>query len=277
MSELFELIQSYLACPICHGRLIVNERTPICQQCHFAGQVHNDVVLMMEYRTSFFDEPFASNPVRDDEFLRMFRLEQEKILLGYLKSGSVVCDVGCGRMLQYQKPADCFVIGVDPSVSSIIANNMVNLKVLGTACSLPIPSNSVDVVVCFYSLHHMVGNTIAETSQNVMRAFKEFTRVLKQSGSLFVFEVNPRLIASVLQDILWNDARRILSSKLDMYLWPSKALRTLGCKTMPDRQITHKTFHVHAWKMLSPFVALPKVRLPRFLIPVDLSVYHWHA
>jgi ubiquinone/menaquinone biosynthesis C-methylase UbiE len=275
MKNISETIQRYLACPNCHGRLIIRNDSPQCLNCPFTGQIQDNVVVMMDRQPSFFDEPFTDRKDSGDHSLALFRLQQEQILNDYLKSGAVVCDVGCGRSLQYNKPADCFVIGIDPSFSSIKGNRDVDLNVLGTALALPIPSKSVDVLLCFYSVHHMVGNTMNETCQNVVDAFQEFARVLKPDGTLLIFDVSPWLVSGLIQRSLWNYARKGLGSKLDMYLWPSKALMNIGQHAMPTMKVAHKTLHLPALKMLSPFLAFPQVKVPRFLIPVDVSVYQW--
>jgi hypothetical protein len=109
----------------------------------------------------------------------------------------------------------------------------------------------------------------------VLNAFQEFTRVLKQDGTLFIFDVSPWFISALLQRSLWNYARKWLGSKLDMYLWPSKALMNIGQQAMPTMKVAHKTLHLPALKLLSPFLAVPQVKVPRLLIPVDVSVYQW--
>lgn len=277
MINISEAIQRHLACPRCHGQLIVRNDSPQCVHCPFTGHVQDHVVVMMDRQPSFFDQPFDVPPKdSEDPFLALFRLQQERILQGYLKTGAIVCDVGCGRRLQYTKPADCFVIGVDPSFSSIKANRDVDLNVLGTALALPIPSGGVDVLLCFYSVHHMVGHTIDETTQRVSTAFKEFARVLRPGGTLFIFEVSPWLVSGLLQRSLWNHARKVFDCKLDMYLWPSRALMNIGLRAMPHMKIAHRVLHIPALQMLPPFLAFPQVKIPRFLIPVDISVYQWH-
>ena len=277
MKNLSEAIQRYLACPNCHGRLLMRNERPQCSHCSFTGQVQDHVVVMMDRRPSFFDDPFdVRQGGGEDPFLTLFRSQQEQRLHGYLKPGAVVCDVGCGRNLQYAKPADCFVIGIDPSFSSMQANHDVDLNVLGTAQALPIPSGSVDVLLCFYSVHHMVGDTIDETTRRVSTAFKEFSRVLRPGGTLFVFEVSPWFVSGWLQRGLWNHARKMLGSRLDMYLWPSGALMNVGRHAIPHMNIAHSVLHIPALQMLPPFLAFPQFKIPRFLIPVDISVYRWH-
>lgn len=67
-----------------------------------------------------------------------------------------------------------------------------DLRIHGSATALPLADRSIDAIVCFYSIHHMVGATVAQNRALVNAAFQEFGRVLKLHGELFVFELAPR-------------------------------------------------------------------------------------
>lgn len=279
MDKIIDAVRNYLACPHCHGQLKVEHNKILCQSCDFVGQIADGVVTTMEYsQPSYFDQSFEllHEDKKNTKFWQLSRMRQGNMLTPFLKPGVVVLDVGCGRSLQYQKPSNCFVIGLDPSFRSIRANVNVDLRVFGTALVLPVPTDSVDVIVCFYSVHHMVGDSSNETRQNVSKAFEEFARVLKPEGDLFIFEVSPWFIGKVLQKALWGLAHRVLNRKLEMFLWPSKVLKDIGGKTMPKATLKYNTFPVPMFTLLPPFLALPWLQVPRLLIPVDLMLYHWH-
>jgi len=279
MDSIIDAVRFYLACPQCHSQLSVDQNKVFCQSCDFIGQVLDGVVTTMDCsRYSYFDRPFEiqQESKKNEIIWQLSHQQQGKILAPYLKPGVVVLDVGCGRSLQYQKPTGCFVIGIDPSFLSIRANVDLDLRVLGTAIALPVPSKSIDVIICFYSVHHIVGNSLNETQQNVCKAFEEFARVLKPRGDLFVFEVSPWFMGRVFQSAVWELAHRVLDTKLEMFLWPHKLLKDIGCKTMPKATLNCNTFRIPMLTLLPPFLALPWLRVPRFLIPVDLMLYHWH-
>jgi ubiquinone/menaquinone biosynthesis C-methylase UbiE len=279
MDSIVDAVRCYLACPQCHSKLSVDQSKVFCQSCDFVGQVLDGVVTTMDCsRYTYFDQPFEilQESKRNEKIWQLSHLQQAKILTPYLKPGVVVLDVGCGRNLQYQKPTGCFVIGLDPSFISIRANINVDLRVLGTAFALPVPSGSVDVIICFYSVHHIVGNSLNETRRNVCKAFEEFARVLKPAGDLFVFEVSPWLLGRIFQSVVWELAHRVLHTKLEMFLWSCKLLKDIGYKTMSKATLNCNTFRIPMPTLLPPFLAFPWLRVPRFLIPVDLVLYHWH-
>jgi SAM-dependent methyltransferase len=83
--------------------------------------------------------------------------EQVRLLDRHLKPGMVVVDVGCGPSLPYEKNG-AFVIGLEPSYPSIRHNEDVDIRIMGSATKMPFPSHSLDMVVCFYSIHHFVGD-----------------------------------------------------------------------------------------------------------------------
>lgn len=279
MDKIIDAVRNYLACPQCHSQLKVGRNKISCQSCDFVGHISDGVVTTMEYsQPSYFDQPFEilQDDKKNEKFWQLSHQRQVNILTPFLKQGVVGLDVGCGRSLQYQKPSGCFIIGLESSFLSIRANVNVDLRVFGTAFALPIPSDSVDVIVCFYSVHHMVGNSLSESRQNVSKAFEEFVRVLKTGGDLFIFEVSPWFIGKVLQKALWGLAHRVLNRKLEMFLWPSKVLKDIGGKAMPKATLNCNTFPIPMFTLLPPFLALPWLQVPRFLIPVDLMLYHWH-
>ena len=142
---------------------------------------------------SYFDDRFHAmkhGPENGGEWDFCYA-QQTELFSGYLKPGMLVLDIGCGPTLPYPKPPGVQIIGLEPSLQSIRNNDQLDLRVFGTAYSIPLADASVDVVTCFYAIHHMVGKTGRETVENVNRAFAEFGRVLKPGGHLFVFEMTP--------------------------------------------------------------------------------------
>jgi ubiquinone/menaquinone biosynthesis C-methylase UbiE len=194
-----------------------------------------------------------------------------------LRAGSVVLDVGCGPSLPYEKPADCFVIGLDASFHSIRANRVVDLRVYGTAAALPLPGRSVDTIVCFYSVHHMTGANVRENRATAARAFAEFARVLKPGGELLVFEVSPWRPVWQVEKRLWNPARRALGARLDMFFYPAEVYRALGSTAFPGAAHERRVFASSMLSTFPPAFSLPWLRVPRFLYPFDVALYRWRT
>jgi ubiquinone/menaquinone biosynthesis C-methylase UbiE len=278
-----ELIEGVLACPNCHSSLDVHAGTVSCSSavCTFEGRVADDVVLMERSpEESFFDDKHElmqrGNTGRGIRCLCYD--QQQEYLRANLRPGAIVLDAGCGPALPYQRSADYFLIGLDPSYKSIRANTDVDLRVYGSATSLPVPDNSVDAILCLYSVHHMVGQSVETNHEIVRSVFHEFGRALKQSGGdLFIFEVNPWRPFWVLEQLVWNQARRVLNSTLDMYFWSESSLSDLGRSTFPNARFRQVPFPSPILSTFPPVFSMPWLQWPRFLYPFDATLFHWRV
>jgi SAM-dependent methyltransferase len=267
-----------LACPLCHGRLAQEGPAIRCQACAFRGSMRGGVFIAKEFAApTYFDDKHAvmSEGKHDAQSWEIFYREQVDAVSKELGSRKVVVDVGCGPQIPYRKGADVLLIGVDPSFESLLANKSVDLPVYGSSDALPLRDKSVDLVLCFYSVHHMTGETLIENVIAVDNAFREFGRVVRPGGSLLVFDLSPWWPGAVLGNAVWNLARRILGKKLDMYFWRASALRTLGQRYFPQAQLTTTAYNKSMFSTFSPVFSLPRLRVPRFLYPFDINLYRW--
>jgi SAM-dependent methyltransferase len=228
---------------------------------------------------SFFDDKYhlmeAGHNARGGEW--KFAYEQQvRLLESYLKPGMVVLDIGCGPSLPYACPKGSVVFGLDPSFDSIRKNAQVTFRLHATATDIPLAEASVDLIVCFYSIHHMIGSTIETTCKTVRSAFMEFARVLRPGGLLFVYEMTPMHIFSLLQRLTWNTLIKILHRKLDMYFWSARDFVKLGDETLTRRaQIEKIYFGTTIFTCFPPAFALPWFKIPRLLYPLDPKLYRW--
>jgi ubiquinone/menaquinone biosynthesis C-methylase UbiE len=278
-TDLAALIEKFLACPRSHLPLLVSGEHITCAESGFAGAIRDGVAVMMPpTQSSFFDDKFEvmqSGHESEGEWSFCYA-QQTELLTSYLRPGQVVLDVGCGPSLPYRKPPGCLVVGLEPSFHSIHANREVDLRVYGSATNIPMAAGTVDALVCFYSIHHMVGSTRQETEENVGRAFAEFGRVLKPGGMLFVFEMTPITLFSLLQGIFWNPVRRLAPGKLDMYFWSADSLAEIGRRQLPVESVLEKIFFgASAFTMFPPAFNLPWLKVPRLAYPLDAKLYKW--
>ncbi|MBI5215711.1 MAG: methyltransferase domain-containing protein [Ignavibacteriae bacterium] len=92
----------------------------------------------------------------------------------YVKSGMVVCDIGCGeqplRNMIEKKGAT--YIGVDVS-----QNSTDSVQVLASITDIPLPENSFDIIFCTEVLEHV---------SDTYKAFSELSRILRPSGKLII-------------------------------------------------------------------------------------------
>jgi ubiquinone/menaquinone biosynthesis C-methylase UbiE len=274
-------IEKWLVSPASHQPVHVADGAIRSADPAFQGSIRDGVAVMMNAtQPSFFDDKYEvmqEGHEREGERTLCYA-QQTALFSSYLQAGQVVLDVGCGPSLPYERVPGITVVGLEPSFQSIRANRSVDLKVCGSATAIPMADASVDIVVCFYSIHHMVGASRSATEQNVALAFREFGRVLKPGGHLFVFEMTPLTLFSWAQRLVWNTLRRIAPRKLDMYFWSAEQLAAVGRDQLPVGTVLEKIFFgASAFTIIPPAFSLPWLRVPRLIYPLDAKLYKWRV
>ena len=140
---------------------------------------------------------------------------------------------------------------------------------------MPLRDGSVDRISLFYSIHHMIGQTVAENRDNVTAALRECGRVMRPGGTLVVFDMSPYWPVWQVQRLMWNQARKTLADKLDMFFWRDGVLQRLAEGAFPARRVETETFSVSPFLVFPPVFSLPSLKLPRFLYPFDIKMYKW--
>jgi SAM-dependent methyltransferase len=228
--------------------------------------------------TSYFDDKYevmqAGHLEGRGDFEFAYR-QQVALLGGYLKPGSVLLDVGCGPSICYKKPEGAFLVGLEYSLPSIRSNRDVDLRICGSAAALPLRDGAVDLGICFYSMHHMVGETVRESRKILEKAFEELARVLKPGGHLLVFEMRPWWPYRVVQSLFWDVARKALGGKLDMHMWPQASVEPPGRGRIPGAQFEVKVFETSMLQTFPPVFALPWLKVPRAIYPLSPVAYVW--
>lgn len=102
-----------------------------------------------------------------------------------LKEDAIVLDAGCGSgefgVLGKCSTRPKKIIGMDISAEALALNQTVDESVVGSLESIPLPDNSVDLVVCESVFEHL------EYPEPV---FEEFSRILKKDGHLVMRTFN---------------------------------------------------------------------------------------
>lgn len=215
------------------------------------------------------DVPRLLHNAADPGAFRTFYAQQAQAVFQRLPRADVILDVGCGPRLLYDRYHGQQVIGLDPSVEALRQNWDVTTRLQGSATRIGLPSASVDAIVCFYSLHHIVGRTVIDTLARVEASLRELRRVLVRDGSLLVVEVSPWWPMVALQRGLW--ALR----PWPMFFWTRRQLTRLVAEEVPGATLEVTTFRVPWRVMLPPAYALPWLRIPRGVYPFTLLLYHW--
>ena len=277
-------LETILACPRCHGPFERQGAALVCLRlsCGFRAVIEDGIVnvmptMEMEER-SFFDGHFPVMMHSSDEpgSHLAFYAQQAVELRHRLRGAQTILDVGCGPKLQYDRPAANLLFGLDMSYESLRHNLDVDVPLWGSATSLPLPTRTVDAIVCLYSLHHLVGQTIFETRVLVRAALREFARVLRPGGDLLVFEIAPWWPVCIVQRLVWNFMRRRLKESLNVFFWRRRALETMATTYLPlGTRLEYRAITVSPFLMFPFAFTFPRLHLPRLLYPFDISVYIW--
>jgi len=279
MTSIVSSIEEHLACPLSNARVKVAADRIVSAQSTFQGRIEHDVAIMLEsVPVSFFDDKFAVMQRGHDEKGGEWRFayaQQVALLEARFAQGGVVLDVGCGPALPYTKPVGAFVIGLEYSLPSIAANRQVDLRVCASAAQLPLPDASVDTIVCFYSIHHMIGGSVTETDALVKQILSEFARVMKPGGEVLIIEMAPIAPFGLFEGLFWNLAKKLMGKALDMFFWPVAALSARMDAAAPLGKLSIVRFDSSPWTSFPPIFSIPWMRIPRFLYPLRSLAYSW--
>jgi ubiquinone/menaquinone biosynthesis C-methylase UbiE len=273
-----DLMERYLVCPTCRGRIRVQERRYVCASCGREGGVQDNVFLAKPLSNGHYFDDMHRLMQQGNQSPAIWELcyaQQSRLLASMIRPRDVVLDIGCGPTVHFEKPADCVLIGVDPSFDSIRSNQKLDVRIFGGAESMPLRDQSVDRISLFYSIHHMIGQTVTDNAANVTAALRECGRVIRPGGTLAVFDMSPWWPVWQAQRVAWNRARKILADKLDMFFWRDTALREIAEDVFPNTQFEAETFSVSPFLVFPPVFSLPALKVPRFLYPFDIKMYKW--
>jgi SAM-dependent methyltransferase len=122
---------------------------------------------------------------RYDDALTLFL----RMIMRHSKPDALVLDLGCGHY-SYATPWRQFcrqVIGMDVT-PAIRDNNWVGCRVLGDVYHIPLPPNSVDLIIMRFVMEHL---------ERPLAAMREVARVLRPGGKLVLLTPNRRHYVSL--------------------------------------------------------------------------------
>lgn len=273
-----DIIRGPLACPKCHADFYIDSGALKCIRCSFKATVEDGVILTADNgRRTFFDDTYRvmEEGNRSKAVWRLCYEQQILSLSRHIRDDAVVLDIGCGPTVPYVKPPSWLLIGLDPSLESIRANQDVDVRLFGSAAEIPLKRESVDAMLCFYSIHHMVGDNTVENEKILEQVFAEFRRVISDRGSILIFDMSPWLPAWHLEKAVWDAMRRRLGPRLDMFFWQQRQIASLGCRHFSGANFSMVSFRVSPFLTFPPVFNLPWLKLPRFLYPFDPYMYMW--
>ncbi len=273
-----DVIQKHLVCTECKGALDFSQARYSCPACQRQYELEGGV-FCAKARSSqhYFDTKHQVMQVGNTspEIMALCYSNQSRIATELICEGDVIVDIGCGPTVHYERPKGSVLIGIDPSFDSLRANSKLDLRVYGGAEAMPLADKSADRIFFFYSIHHMIGRTVAENTANLTAALRECRRVMRDQGNLVIFDMSPWWPAWQAQRMAWNRVRSNLDDKLDMFFWRGSALERLAGPILSARDYSSRTFSVSPFLTFPPVFSLPNLRVPRFMYPFDIKMYKW--
>ena len=133
------------------------------------------------------------------------------LILNRQDSYAVVADVGCGwgrslkKLNDLYSPQRLIGIDIDPEMLEISAKEAAEAGVVAefihcSSSRLHLPDNSVDVLFCHQTFHHLIHQELA---------IAEFLRVLKPGGILLFAESTRRYIHSWFIKLLFREPKKV--------------------------------------------------------------------
>ncbi len=150
-------------------------------------------------KESSFGVWFLSTDTWINRVLKIAMDDLETLMIDKLDSYPIILDVGCGpghslpMLDQRFHPEKIIGLDVDPNVSERSADNAAACRcdvqfVVNDAASIELPDESVDMILCHQTFHHVVDQTSTAN---------EFYRVLKPGGVLLFAESCRKFIFSL--------------------------------------------------------------------------------
>ena len=104
-----------------------------------------------------------------------------KDFINELPTHSLIFDAGCGNGKHMLLRPDCYFVGQDFCINSIIICKNKNLNVfINNIKNITVRDNCFDAVICVAVIHHL------ETIQNRLQAINELYRSVKKDGLIFI-------------------------------------------------------------------------------------------
>jgi len=123
----------------------------------------------------------------------------------------------------------------------------------------------------------MTGDSRTANRRTIAQAFRELGRVVKPGGEVLVFEVSPWAPFYLAEKLFWNQARKVLGKRLDMFFYSARDYEALGQMAMPNAELSVQSFGASLFSTFPPAFSLPWLQVPRFLYPFDVNLYRWRC
>jgi ubiquinone/menaquinone biosynthesis C-methylase UbiE len=214
-------------------------------------------------KESRFGDWFTTTNTWINRVLKIALDDLESLMMPKLERYPTILDIGFGHghsLLMLDRrfhPEKLIGLDISPEASELAADKInacaSNVQILvNNAAAIELPDNSVDMIFCHQTLHHIVDQA---------RAVREFYRVLKPGGALLLAESCRKFIHSLPVRILFRHPMDVQKTDIEYlqllddsgfavgpdnisrpYLWWSRVdfglLELLGKKNSKDKEET---------------------------------------
>jgi SAM-dependent methyltransferase len=183
-------------------------------------------------------------------------------------------DIGNGGVFDYDTAEvreivalDLFFDQVPPEVAAkVFPPNVLSLH--GSALAIPAPEASFDGVLMVMLIHHLVGDTVAQSIANVRAALAESWRVLKPGGRLIIVESCVPAWFYAFERIVFRPAGAVIKATLAHPHTLQYSVRALtGMLRELDPGATSEKVDLGRWVLQYGF------RWPAALTPVSVHLF----
>lgn len=192
------------------------------------------------------------------------------------RMGPSLLDVGNGGVKDFSSPNTTRYVGLDFSITMLKKGDRDVEKVCGDAMLLPFHANTFASLMYSSMLHHLTEERVAETKRRIIVALEEGRRCLKEGGNILVIEPCTSKAAEKLEQALFFLIKAIfhLFGIPEVFLFSSativKSMEVAGFKeitiTTGDKRGNDR------WDWVSPIIGIPGFKIPRALLPVQVTL-----
>jgi len=187
------------------------------------------------------------------------------------RMGPKVLDIGCGGVRDFVSPNTQQYIGFDFSLSMLKKGDPSIQKICGNALTPPFKKEIFDTLFYRSLLHHLTGKKIKETEGQVKHALMEGWNLLKENGNLMVVEPCISRWLEKIERIFYFFVKIFctLTKQPEILIFSSDRLKEIlmecGYNNISILQVREGR---KKWRLVSPIIGLPRLKIPLGLLPV---------
>jgi ubiquinone/menaquinone biosynthesis C-methylase UbiE len=192
--------------------------------------------------------------------------------------GEKVLDVGNGGTRHFSPPQTSFYVGVDFSLEMLKRGEDKTFnKVCGEATNLSFKKETFNTILYHSLLHHLARGSIGSTIEAVKHTLREGYTCLKKEGNVIITEpCLPSFLEKVERAFFFIfRAFLILTKQSEVLLFSAETLTRIltecGFREVRAWKIDRK--EESPWKWVSISIALPGIKIPRWVNPSKSTIF----